>query len=89
MYTPYPPQNMNTCPELKEKCIYSLDAADYERADMIVVYARDNFNMMDPMKRHLKQKWVYSTIESPMHSYTDLLVRRWFRIVVHCIVVHI
>ena len=65
---------MDSCPELKKKCVYSFDHKDADTADMVVVYVRNAFKMVNPDKRPPYQKWVFSIIESPIHTYNNLMV---------------
>ena len=65
----------NGCPELKNTCQFTGDRRQYNDSDVILFHIRSEYVL--PKYRLRFQKWAFSIIESPVHTYRSLSPERW------------
>ena len=71
--------DLEHCPHLKDKCIFSIDRSLYHSADVMLLHMRDPFEV--PKYRPPYQKWAFGIMESPVYTDLDLdQIRRLFNV---------
>ena len=63
------------CPELNNTCIFTTDRRQYNDSDVVLFHIRSSYVI--PKYRQRFQKWIFTIIESPVHTYRDLTRERW------------
>ena len=69
------PKQLDSCPDLKDKCVFTGDRSQYNNSDVLLFHMRDSFKVNS--YRPPFQKWVFAIMESPTHTYVDLDKHRW------------
>ena len=58
------------CPELVGQCEFTSDHSRMRDSDVLLFHMRDSLNL--PQHRLARQKWVFSILESPVHTFANL-----------------
>ena len=68
-------KGLESCPDLKSRCMYTADRTQYNDADVMLFHMRDSFQIS--WQRPPFQKWVFGIMESPVHTFVNLDTNRW------------